>query len=324
MKRFMALLLSTVMLIGIACGCSKKEEEKADDITVKVGALKGPTTIGVLNMIKNPELEGVKGSYDLTMATDASEIAAGLNSGSIDIALIPANLAAKLYNTTEGGVTVIDINTLGVLYCVTGDDSVTSPADLEGKTILTTGQGNTPEYSLKYILAANGIEDYELDFRSEASEIAALLAEDPDQIAVLPQPFVTVATSQNSEITPVFSLSDEWDKASDDSRMVTGVTVVRTAFLEEHEGNVAQFLEDHALSVDAANNDVETTAQLTADMEIVGNANVAAAAIPNCNIVCITGDDMKQALSGYLQVLFDQDPTAVGGSVPGDEFYFIG
>lgn len=325
MKKFVAMLMAAVMVAGFACGCSKKDDkDKADDITVRVGALKGPTTIGVLGMTENEDLEGIEGKYDLTMATDASEIAAGINAGNIDIALIPANLAAKLYNTTDGAISVIDINTLGVLYCVTGDTSVTSPADLEGRTIVTTGQGNTPEYAIRYIMSANGIEDYDLDFRSEATEIAALLTEDPELIAVLPQPFVTVACSQNDAVSPVFSLSDEWDNVSDGSRMVTGVTVVRNAFLEEHEGNVEQFLADHAISTDAANNDLEGTAAMVVEAGIVGAAPVAVAAIPNCNIVCITGEDMKTALSGYLQVLFELDAASVGGSVPGDEFYYLG
>ena len=325
MKKFIAMLMAAVMVAGFACGCSKKDDkDKADDITVRIGALKGPTTIGVLGMTNDGVTDGIEGKYDLTMATDPSEIAASLNAGNVDIALIPANLAAKLYKNTDGAISVIDINTLGVLYCVTGDASIASPSDLEGKTIVTTGQGNTPEYAIRYIMEANGIKDYELDFRSEATEIAALLAEDPDIIAVLPQPFVTVACSQNEAVSPVFSLSDEWDKTSDGSRMVTGVTVVRNEFLEEHEGNVAQFLEDHARSVEATSADLEAVADLTVEAGIVGAAPVAVAAIPNCNIVCITGEEMKSSLSGYLSVLFDQDPTSVGGSLPGDDFYFVG
>lgn len=320
MKKIIASIITVAMALTLFAGCSKA---KKDDTTIRVGSLKGPTTIGLVNLMDEADKGTASCNYEFTMATDASEIAAGLNAGNIDIALIPANLAAKLYATTDGSVVVIDINTLGVLYCVTGDSSITSPADLNGKTILTTGQGTTPEYALRYVLDSNNVTDYELDFKSEATEIAALLAEDPNQIAVLPQPFVTVACMNNEALSVSFSLSDEWDKVSSDSSMVTGVTVVRKEFLEEHEGLVKSFLEEHKASTEKALTDVESTADLVVAQEIIAKAPIAIKAIPNCNIVCITGEEMKTALNGYLTVLYNQDPTSVGGAVPSDDFYYI-
>ncbi|MCQ2515595.1 MAG: ABC transporter substrate-binding protein [Saccharofermentans sp.] len=309
-------LVAAMGLSLIACSTSKAPE--TDDVTVRIGSLKGPTTIGLVNMINEENSQ-----YEFTMVTEASELAASLNAGTLDIALIPANLAAKLYNTGNADIQVIDINTLGVLYCVSGDSSITCAADLEGRTILTTGQGQTPEYTLRYILEANGVTDYELDFKSEATEIAALLSEDPSQVAVLPQPFVTVACAQNDSLLIVFSLNDEWDAVSDGSMMVTGVTVARREFIENHPIAVNAFIEAHTESVLAANNDIATTAQLVVDQGIVGAVPVATNAIPNCNIVCITGDGIISAINGYLEVLFNQDPTSVGGAIPGDDFYYI-
>lgn len=317
LKKISTLALVAAMGLSlIACSTSKAPE--TDDVTVRIGSLKGPTTIGLVNMMNQED-----SNYEFTMVTEASELAAALNAGTVDIALIPANLAAKLYNTGNADIQVIDINTLGVLYCVSGDDSITCAADLEGRTILTTGQGQTPEYTLRYILEANGVTDYELDFKSEATEIAALLSEDPSQIAVLPQPFVTVACAQNDALSIAFSLNDEWDAVSDGSMMVTGVTVARREFIENHPIAVNAFIEDHNESVLAANNDIATTAQLVVDQGIVGAVPVATNAIPNCNIVCITGDGIMSAINGYLEVLFNQDPTSVGGAIPGDDFYYI-
>ena len=294
-----------------------------DGTTIRVGSLKGPTTMGLVNLMKASEEGTSQGSYEFTMASDPSEIVASVASGDLDIAMIPANLAATLYNKTKGGVSVIDINTLGVLYCITADESITSVKDLAGKTVLTTGQGATPEYAMNYLLDANGVTDCTLEFHSEASEIAALLQEDPSKIAVLPQPFVTVAEAQNDQLKTAFSLTDEWDKATDNgSRFLTGATIVRNAFLEEHPDAATVFMQEHEESADKANTDVEGTAALVAEYGIIEKAPVAEKALPYCNIVCITGEDMKTALSGYLDVLYEADPASVGGTLPGEEFYY--
>lgn len=311
---------------------SEAEEETSEDTvldydgtTIRVGSLKGPTTMGLVNLMKASDNGEAAGQYEFTMASDPSEIVASVASGDLDIAMIPANLAATLYNKTNGGVEVVDINTLGVLYCVTGDESISSVTDLAGKTVLTTGQGATPEYALNFLLSENGVTDCTLEFHSEASEIAALLQEDSSQIAVLPQPFVTAAELQNDQLRTAFSLTDAWDEVvTDGSRFLTGATVVRSAFLEEHPDAVEVFLEEHEASADQANTDVDGTADLVAEYGIVEKAAVAAKALPYCNIVCITGEEMKTALSGYLNVLYEADASSVGGTLPGDDFYYIG
>ncbi len=295
-----------------------------DGSLIRVGSLKGPTTMGLVNLMKASDEGTSQGQYEFTMASDPSEIVASVASGDLDIAMIPANLAATLYNKTEGGVKVTDINTLGVLYCVTADESITSIKDLAGKTVLTTGQGATPEYALNYLLEANGITDCTLEFHSEATEIAALLQEDPQQIAVLPQPFVTVAKVQNAELQTAFSLTDEWDAITENgSRFLTGATIVRTAFLDEHPDAVAVFMDEHEASADTAVADVAGTAALVAEYGIIEKAQIAEKALAECNIVCITGDEMKEALSGYLEVLYEADASSVGGKLPGEDLYYI-
>lgn len=355
MKRIVAIVLALAMLFALAaCAAEVKDEPKTDDpapqtdpeptpepepttdpttepstepepapepVNVRVASLKGPTTMGIVALRDKAERGETFDSYTFDMQTDASAVAAQVVAGEADIALVPANLAAVLYKRTEGGVAVIDINTLGVLYCVTGDESITSVKDLAGKTVVLTGQGTTPEYSLRYLLEKNGVTDCELEFKSEATEVAAVLAADPTKIAVLPQPFATVAQVQNTELHEAFSLSDEWDAVSDGSRMVTGVTIVRKAFLEEHPEAVARFLEEHAASAAAENAD---KAALIVKYGIIEKEPVANKALPKCGIVCISGDEMKAALSGYLGVLYAADPTSVGGALPADDFYYVG
>lgn len=319
-NKIIATVLTAALSLGLMAGCAKKK----DDTVVRIGSLKGPTTIGIVNLMDKASKGESEGNYEFTMAAAADEITAKVVSGDLDIALVPANLASVLYNKTQGGVTAIDINTLGVLYCVTGDSSVKSIKDLAGKTVITTGQGATPEYSLRYLLDQNGIADCTIEFKSEATEVAAVLAEDPSQIAVLPQPFVTVACAQNEAIAPAFALEDEWQTLTDGLGMVTGVTIVRNDFLKEHPAAVSTFISEHQASVNAANSDLDTTAALVVANDIIGKEPIAKKAIPSCNVVCITGDSLKTNLSAYLEVLYNYDAKSVGGNLPGEDFYFKG
>ena len=295
--------------------------EASDDV-LRIGSLKGPTTMGLVNLMSEVE-SGAKSGYSFEMQSQPDVILSELVSGKLDIALLPANVAAVAYNKTNHGVSAIDINTLGVLYCVSGDESVKSVKDLAGKTVLSTGQGASPEYVLNYLLEKNGVTDCDVQFKSEATEIAALLKQDPSQIAILPQPFVTVATAQNDQLKVAFSLTDEWKSVSPDSKLLTGVTVVRNEVLENRAAEVDQFIADHQASTEKAGTAVDATAELVAKYGIIAKAPVAKKALPNCNIVAIAGDEMKIDLAGYLQVLFDANPKSVGGTMPDDGFYYI-
>lgn len=326
MRKVTAVALSFAMLGALLTGCgSGKAEEK---VTVKVGALKGATTLGLLPL-EDKAANGEAGeNYEFSMMTAADELLPMMIKGELDIALLPSNVASILYQKTNGGVTVIDINTLGVLYMVSGDSSITGVEDLAGKIIYLTGKGTTPDYVLHYILSGNGMDadsDCTLEYKSEATEVAALLAENPDAIGLLPQPFVTAACAQNDALSVILDMNAEWEKlqGEDGSRLVTGVTVVRNEFLQEHENAVATFMEEHQASAQSMNSDVENGAKLAAASEIIAKEPIALKAIPKCNITYIDGADMKQALSGYLEVLYEQNPESIGGALPGDDFYYI-
>ena len=326
MRKVTAVALSFAMMGALLTGCgSGKAEEK---VTVKVGALKGATTLGLLPL-EDKAANGEAGeNYEFSMMTAADELLPMMIKGELDIALLPSNVASILYQKTNGGVTVIDINTLGVLYMVSGDSSITGVEDLAGKTIYLTGKGTTPDYVLHYILSGNGMDadsDCTLEYKSEATEVAALLAENPDAIGLLPQPFVTAACAQNDALSVILDMNAEWEKlqGEDGSRLVTGVTVVRNEFLQEHENAVATFMEEHQASAQSMNSDVENGAKLAVASEIIAKEPIALKAIPKCNITYIDGADMKQALSGYLEVLYEQNPESIGGALPGDDFYYI-
>lgn len=329
-KKIMTLLLTTVLSLSILCGCAGSDaqpeaQSATDDVVVRVAAMKGPTTMGLVKMWQDAEDGTAKGNYEFNMMTGADEIMPMMIKGDMDIALLPANAAANLYQKSDGAITVIDINTLGVLYVVSADDSIATVEDLKGKTIYLTGKGTTPDYALQYLLAQHDIDlsEVTLEYKSEATEVAAVLKENPDGIGLLPQPFVTAACAQNEQLQIVLDVNAEWEACNGGNGLVTGVTVVRTAFLNEHPEAVDVFMEEHEASAAFVNSNVEEAAELVAARGIVEKAPVAAKAMPKCNITYIDGEEMKQALSGYLTTLYEQNPEFIGGAMPGDDFYTI-
>ena len=317
----------------------ENDNENEDDIEIeavdqngaqiRIGSLKGPTSMGLVFLMEMSENGKTANDYEFTMVTAADELLPKVISGELDMALLPANVASVLYNRMDGAISVIDINTLGVLYAVTADDSIQSIADLKRRTIYMTGKGTTPDYVFRYLLSENGLSDSDLtlEYKSEPTEVAALLQQEDGAVGVLPQPFVTAACAQNKDLKTPLDLTAEWDKTQKSSpspsRMVTGVTVVRNDFLEKEPEAVKIFLSEHEKSAAYTKEQTQKAAELVVKTGIIEKAPIAELALPKCNITCITGTQMKDALSGYLQVLYDQDPKSVGGELPGDEFYYL-
>lgn len=322
-KKILLLLLAAALLLLPACGATAKG--MSAEGPVRIAGLKGPTTMGLVNLLDMEQQGTAALDYDLQLYGTADEIVPGLIKGELDMAAIPANLAAALYQKTKGGIQVMAVNTLGVLYVVEKGDTVHSMADLAGRTILSTGKGTTPEYLLRYLLEKNGLDpdkDVKIQYCSEATEVTAqMAAAQKDAIAVLPQPYVTAAGMKDPSLRVALDLTAEWDKVSD-SQLVTGVTVVRTQYAQEHPDVVEAFLQEYAQSVRTANTDLDRTAALCEQQGAVAKAAIAKKALPACNIVCRTGDEMQKDVSAYLSVLCAADPAAVGGKLPDEGFYW--
>ena len=306
---------------------SGKASDSAGVDGIRVGSLKGPTSMGLASLIDKASKGETENSYEFTMSGTADELVGKIANADLDIALLPANIASVLYAKTQGQVTAIDINTLGVLYVVASDDSIQTMNDLKGRTIYMTGKGTTPEYVMNYLLSQNGlsISNVDLQFKSEAAEVASILKEDSTAIGVLPQPFAAAACIQNEALKTVLDLTEQWNLLNQESKsmLVTGVTVIRSDFLRENKAAAELFLKDHQASAAFAAEHVEEAAELIAAQGIVEKAPIAKKALPLCNIVCLTGEEMKAALSGYLSVLYEQDAKSIGGAMPGDDFYYI-
>lgn len=314
MKKLAAALLAMVLTLTLAVAAAEP--------VATVSAMKGPTAMGMVKMMDGAE------TYDFTIAAAVDEITPKLVKGEIDIAAVPANLASVLYNNTQGKVQVLAVNTLGVLYIVENGSTVTNWEDLRGRTIFASGKGATPEYALNFLLSSNGIDpekDVTIEYKSEHSEcLASLLATD-GSVAMLPQPFVTTAQMKQPGVNIVLDMNAEWERLQEGSEnpsaMITGVVVGRTEFVAENPELVNAFLDEYKASVDFVNQNNEEAAALIGQFDIVPEA-VAKQALPYCGIVCIEGADMQSRLSGYLEVLYNQNPAAVGGALPDEAFYY--
>ena len=324
MKKLLLFVLITVLCFSAFAMGAKEDADYSvlNPTNVKVAALKGPTAMGMVKLMDESKSSSVNGNnYEFKIVGAPTEITPMLVKGEVDIAAIPANLAAVIFNSTKGKVQVIAVNTLGVLYICENGNSVNSLEDLKGKTIYSSGKGSTPEYALNFILEKNGLSNLPIEWKSEHTECVAALLKDPNAVALLPQPFATTAMVQNPSIRIALDLNKEWDKVSPESALLTGVVVARTEFIKENKKAVDNFLESYKMSTEFVNTNINEGSRLIGEIGIIPE-KVAQKALPYCNIVCITGDEMKAILPGYLKVLFDANPKSVGGVLPSEEFYY--
>ena len=346
-KRILA-LLTVVAIVFAFAACSNPfannnsttsttlpEETTVDSYsgpTIKVAAIKGPTGMGMVNLMNS-------NAYKFTLTSDPTEIVSLIATKAVDIAACPLNLAANLYKKTGGQIQILGINTLGVLYVLTNGETVSNIKDLEGKTVYATGQGSTPEYIINSILEKNNLKDkVTVEYLSEHSELAAKIASGNASIAILPEPFVTVATSKNADIKVALSLTEEWNEVNPDTQLAQGCVIARTEFIKENPESVEKFINDNKASVEylntnpvAASEKIVSNGILDAGVFAVDETAKDAAAlketkvkgiISRCNIVFIDGEEMKAIAKANLETYFNADPTSVGGAVPADDIYY--
>ena len=331
-RSLVSLLLALTLVLSLtACGTQANTEPEQPDDTpapaeVNLYVLSGPTGIGATNLWAAADAGETQNTYHITMPGANDEVVAAISNGDADIAAVATNLAATLYNKTNGGVTVLAVNTLGVLSLLGSGQEIASIADLAGKTIYAPGQGANPEYILRYVLSGNGLDpdkDVTIRFVGEGSELLTVWQTDPEAVIMAPQPVATSILMQKENTRTLFNMTDEWDKVSGgDSTLMMGCVIVRNAFLQENPGAVELFWQEYAASIEKAQSDVEGTAALCEQYGLIPKAALAQKAIPSCGLTFVTGAEMKSALSGYLQVMFDADPKSVGGAMPGDDFYY--
>lgn len=325
-KKLLALVMTAVMTVGMLTGCGKEEIAEEPGMVIRVGAMAGPTAMGMVKLMKDAENGETKNMYEFAeLAKEASAFVAPLTKGELDIAAVPSNLASTMYNNTDGAVVVLAANTLGVLYVVERGESVQSMTDLAGKKVYATGQGAVPEYTIRYLLKENGLDaekDLELIWCADTTEALSYVSADENAIAVLPQPFVTAACAQVEGLRVALDLNEQWDKLDNGCHIVTGVVVARKEFVQNYPKQTAQFLAEYEASVAYTQEQTADTAELIAEYGIVAKAPLAQKALPNCHIVFMVGKDMKLSVEGFLRTLFEQNPQAIGGNMPEADFYY--
>ena len=346
-KKLLSMVAAGALFVLMFAGCGQQQEQPepssdpsssdvspmpmiVDDTIVRVASLKGPTGLGMLKLMANSDASQTSGGtssyqqkYRFQLVGQPDEIVSKLATKELDIAAVPTNLAASLYNKTNGQIKILAVNTLGVLYVVQKGEPIASVQDLKGKTIIASGKGTTAQYVLEYILEKNGIDperDVTMVYKSEHSEAAASLAAADQAVAVLPQPFVTSALMKDSNVSIALDLTEEWEKVSD-NQLVMGAIVARSEFLELHKNLVDDFLGEYQVSTEYANTNPGQTADLSETYDLMPSA-VAEKAIPQCNIVYIDGEEMQTDINAFLQVLYDFEPKSIGGTVPDENFYY--
>lgn len=320
-RKITILALVIILTLNLLNGCAAKADKVIEKATVRIGCLKGPSSLGMLEVMEKNEKKETNNIYEFTVAGAPQDIQAKLINGELDIAAVPTNLAAALYNKTDKKLCVIAVSTLGVLYILERGGEIASFADLEGKTVYATGQGSTPEYVLNYLISENGLAGkVSVEYKAEHTELAALMASGKIDVAMLPQPFVTTVTSKDPDVKIALDLNDEWRKATNTELAMTCI-VVSKEFLESSKPAVDIFLDEYKASTEFINTNIDEAASLSEKFDIIPEA-VAKIAIPKCAVVCFEGDAMKPSINPLLEVLLAANPQSVGGSLPDDAFYY--
>lgn len=330
MKKFVSLLMVVMLMLGLlaSCGVNSPDASSVSSVpavksTVNIAVLKGPTGIGASKLLVDSDDDKTANKYNYTIAGDPTEVNPKLINGTFDIAAVPTNVAALLYNNNGGKVKMIAINTLSVLYVLEKGNAVTDIKSLEGKTVYISGKGATPEYAIRTLLEKNDVKNVTLEFVDSHAQLGTMASAGQVDICVLPEPQVTAVTLKNKDMRVALDVNQLWkDAYGDDTALAMGCVVARTDYIEQNPDAVSKFLTEYEKSVNYVNANVDDAAAVCAELGLVGSAAAGKNAIPRCNIVCVTGDQMKPLIEPYFEVLLSSNAKSIGGKLPDDEFYF--
>ena len=347
-KRTLSLILTTIFAFSIMAGCSPKEprgeqpisqiednqteEKKNEEVNEKepmrIGLLNGPTAIGAVMLMNEMDNGTVFGNYEFQIYTTPDEVMAKIISGELDVAAVPVNMAGVLYNKTKGQVLIGAVNTLGTLYLVENGTSINSMKDLSGKNIVMAGQGAVPEYVLQYILNKAEVMDYTIEFVQSHAEAVAALVGGKGELALLPEPFISVATAKNSSLRVAVDIAEEWDIYSYEEEEVSntlpmGCIVVRNEYLNKNQKEFNKFLDEYGYFVEVATDEPAVSAEYVVKYGILEDKEIAERAIPNCNISYVEGSKMLRLVDNFFTIMYEADPRSIGGAMPDKDIYYV-
>ena len=224
---------------GITFATHVEERElmgSPDACDVRVGLIMGPPSMGLSQFIVAAQAGKTFNNFTFEPnGVDYVGLSALFNKGDYDICTLPSNIGPILYNNAElkNRYEVISVNNLGVLYVMTNDASVSTLDDLRGRTVYSYGEGGTPEYTIEALLAKNGLDGtFNLEFKSSPLEVLNMMQQQDGCVAILPQPFVSLAKILVNPLYIPIDLTVEWDRAFADtgSQAVTTTTIVNRQF----------------------------------------------------------------------------------------------
>jgi NitT/TauT family transport system substrate-binding protein len=319
-------MIAILCFLTVGCQPSKVEDsamENVEKAKVSMAVIKGPTGMGAAQLMEQNAQGLSKNDYTVTVAASPDEVAAKVINKEVDIAMLPTNLAAVLYQKTQGSIEVAAVNTLGVLYLLEKGDTIHSLADLSGKTVYMAGQGAVPQYVFQYLLDKNQVTDVTIQYMTEHAEVATALATGQADIVVLPEPNVSGVLMSDASARVALDFNQLWaETVGEESSFAMGCVIVQKDFLENNKEAFELFLEEYENSIVFAKENPEQTAQLIQKYEILPKAEIALKALPNCNIVYVDGILMKETLEPFYELLWNANPKAVGETMPDESFYY--
>lgn len=319
MKKTIAMLLACLLLCATFISCRRPED------AVRVYTLTGTTGFGMAKLMDDAANKNAQLSYQFTKETDPTLVRDAILSGDADIAALPTNVAAALYNATNGGVKVLALNTKGVLHLITKAElAVTALSELSGKTLYCPAQN--PAFITAALLEKAGTTDVILDSTTyaKAEELREAVANGYVDYAILPEPMVTIAVNvarQNDlQLSVSLDLTAEWNKYFPANSLVQGCVVARSEFIEQHPEEITTFLAEYAASIAYVTEDHVKGGDVIARTGILSAAAVAQNALPRCNLCYISGTEMQAALSAFLA---EMPLASIGGALPNEDFYYL-
>lgn len=315
-KKVLSVIAAGILVLALGVGCG---QTKALENPIRIATLNGPTGMGMTKVMNDGNE-----NYDISLYQSADEITGKIISGDLDIACVPSNLAAVLYTKTEKNISLLGMNTLGVLYIVENGNTVSSLEDLRGKTILASGQGSTPEYVLDELLLGAGMTpgtDVTINYLSNHTDVVNALLAGEGSIALLPEPHVTIAETKDSHIRTALDLNETWER-QEGTDLPMGVIIGRKDYVEANEEAVKAFLSDYEASVKFVNENLEEAGKMMVAVGLFENEQMASKAIPNSHIVFEGGKEAQSDLEQFYNILLGVNPKAIGGSLPDEAFYY--
>lgn len=345
MKNKILIFMSLVLVLTVFVACGQKSgnknlnvaneqtsnetspdsvgESAKDALEIEVVSPAGSPTISAVKMFKEkPDINSANIDYKMTLTTD--ELQSKLVTNEADFAIVPTNLAAKLYNKGIEYSIVAPV-VWGNLYLVSNEE-INDLNELKGKEIYTIGQGLTPDILFRYLLEANGIDpenDVKLTYLSGGSELASNYIAGKSSITIMPEPMLTIVNTKKPETKLVMDLQEEWNKQNGtEFGYPQASLIVKTELVENNKEFVNVFIEEFENSVKWLESEPTMAGEYYNELVTSLDSKVVEKSLPGSNLKYISAEEAKADIEKYLNVLMDFSKDSIGGKLPDEGFYF--